>query len=158
MQPQGAHDLRNHVHVDVLAPKNIKMFIPLQAANVKMVFGEFKAHRMDVDERIDVTIKDDDVRRNISSGELGWAVPRAGALIVGPKGECVEVIVVHDEASGAHDLKPMYDGLCAGKGIEVGVSRELLGEGDVIGVPREEEGESGVDEADKYRGIENGLP
>jgi len=52
----------------------------------------------------------------------------------------------------------MYDGLCAGKGIEVGISRELLGEGDVIGVPREEEDEGGVDEADKYGWIENGLP
>jgi len=40
-------------------------------------------------------------------------------------------------------LKPMYNGLCAGEGIEVGISRELLGEGDVIGVPREEEDEGG---------------
>jgi len=40
----------------------------------------------------------------------------------------------------------------------VGISRELLGEGDVIGVPREEEDEGGVDEADKYGWIENGLP
>jgi len=158
MLPQGAHDLRNHVHVDVLAPKNVEMFIPLQAANVKMVLGKLMAHRIDVDERIDVTIKEDDVRRDIASGELGWAVPRAGALIAGPKGECVEVVVVHDETSGAHDLKPMYDGLCAGKGIEVGVGRELLGEGDVIGVPREEEDEGGVDEANKNGWIENGLP
>ena len=52
----------------------------------------------------------------------------------------------------------MYDGLCAGKGIEVGIRRELLSEGDVIGVPREEEDKGGVDEADKYGWIENGLP
>jgi len=50
---------------------------------------EAHLHRVDVDERIDVTIKDDDVRRDIASGELGWAVPRAGALVVGPKGGCV---------------------------------------------------------------------
>jgi len=158
MLPQGAHDLRNHVHVNVLAPKDVKMFIPLQAANVKMMLGKLMAHRVDVDERIDVTIQEDDIRRDVASGELGWAVPRAGALIAGPKDECVQVIIVHNEASGAHDLKPMYDGLCAGKRIEVCVSRELLGEGDVIGVPREEEDEGGVDEADKYGGIENGLP
>ena len=158
MLPKGEHDLRNHVHMDVLAPKNIKMFVPLQAANVKMVLGKLIAHRINVDERIDVTIKEDDVRRDIASGELGWAVPRAGALIAGPKGGCIEVIVVHDEASGAHNLKPMYDGLCAGKGIEVGISRELLGKVDVIGVPREEEDEGGVHETDKYGRIENGLP
>jgi len=86
---QGVHDLGNHVHVDVLAPEDVKMFVPLQAANVKMVLGKLIAHRVDVDERIDVTIKDDDVRRDIASGELGWAVPRAGALVVGPKGGCV---------------------------------------------------------------------
>lgn len=158
MLPQGLHDLGNHVHVDVLTPKNIKMFVPLQAANIKVVLGKLIAHRIDVDERIDVTIKKDDVRRDIAGGELGWAVPRAGALIARTTTECVEVVVVHDEASGAHDLKPVYDGLCAGKGIEVGIRRELLGEGDVIGVPREEEDEGGVDEADKYGWIENGLP
>ena len=86
---QGVHDLRNHVHVDVLTPKDVKMFVALQAANVKMVLGKLIAHRIDVDERIDVTIKDDDVRRDIASGELGWAVPRAGALVVGAKGGCV---------------------------------------------------------------------
>ena len=98
MLPQGLHDLGNHVHVDVLAPKNVKMFVPLQAANVKMVLGKFIAHRIDVDERIDVTIKEDDVRRDIAGGELGWAVPRAGALIARTTAECVEVVVVHDEA------------------------------------------------------------
>ena len=40
----------------------------------------------------------------------------------------------------------------------MGIRRELLSEGDVIGVPREEEDKGGVDEADKYGWIENGLP
>jgi hypothetical protein len=31
-------------------------------------------------------------------------------------------------------MKPMYDGLCAGKGIEVGIGCEFLGERDIMGV------------------------
>ena len=45
------------------------------------------------------------------------------------------IIVVHEEARGAHDLKLMYDGLWAGKGVEVGVSCEFLRERDIMGVP-----------------------
>jgi len=47
------------------------MFVALQAANVKMVLGKLIAHRIDVDERIDVTIEDDDFRGDITSGEAG---------------------------------------------------------------------------------------
>ena len=35
----------------------------------------------------------------------------------------------------------MYDGLCAGKGIEVGIGCEFLRERDIIRVPGEEEDE-----------------
>ncbi len=52
----------------------------------------------------------------------------------------------------------MYDGLCAGKGIEVGIGCKFLGERNIIGVPREEEDERGVDEAGEDGWIENGLP
>jgi hypothetical protein len=95
----------------------------------------------DVDEGVDIAIQDDDARRNVASGELRWAVPRAGAAFAGTESGCVGVIVVHDEARGAHDLKPMYDGLCAGKGIEVGIGCEFLRERDITGVPGEEEDE-----------------
>ena len=134
------------------------MFVPPQAANVKTVLGKLETHRIDVDQGIGIAIEDDNVRRDIASGEPGWAVPRAGTLVTGPKDGCVEVIVIHDEASRAHNLEPMYDRLCAGKGIEVGISCELLREGDVMGVPRKEEDEGGVNEADKDGRIENGLP
>jgi hypothetical protein len=52
----------------------------------------------------------------------------------------------------------MYDGLCAGKGIEVGIGCEFLHPGDVVGVPREEKGEGSVNDADKDGWIEDGLP
>ena len=144
--------------MDVPTPEYIKMFVSPQAANVKTVLGKLVAHRTDVDKRIDITIQDDDARRNIAGGELSWAVPRAGAVFGGTEGGCVGLIVVHDEAAGAHDLKPMYDGLCASKGVEVGISREFLGEGDTTGVPREEEDERGVDQANEDGWVENGLP
>ena len=142
----------------VLTPEDIEVFISLQAADVKTVLGKFVAHRVDVDKRIGIAIEDYDARRDIASGELGWAVASRGALFVGPKGGRVDVIVVHEEASGAHNLKPMYDGLCASEGIEVGIGCEFLHRGDVMGVPREEKDEGGVDEADKDGWIENGLP
>ena len=144
--------------MDVATPQYIKVFVPLQAANIKMVLGKLVAHRTDVDKRIDITIHDDDVRRNVAGGELSWAVTRAGAVSGGTKSGCVGVIVVHDKAPGAHDLKPMYDRFCAGKGIEVRISCEFLRERDIMGVPREEEDERGVNEAGEDRWVENGLP
>ena len=130
------------------------MFVPLQATNVKTVLGKLVAHRTDVDKRVDITVQEDDARRNVAGGKLSWAVTRTGAVFVGgTKGRCVGVIVVHDEAPGAHDLKPMHDGLCASKGIEVGISRDFLRERDLMGVPGEEEDKRGVDEADKDRWV-----
>jgi hypothetical protein len=139
--------------MDVPAPEYVKMFVPLQAANVKTMLGKFVAHGTDVDKRIDITIQDDDTRRNVAGGELGWAVPGAGAVSAGTKSGCVGIVIVHDEAPGAHDLKPMYDGLCTSKGIEVGISCEFLCERDIMVVPREEEDESGVDEAGEDRWV-----
>jgi len=127
--------------MDVLTPEYIKMFIPLQAANVKTMLRKLVAHRTDVDEGIDITIKNDDARRDISGGKFRWTVSRAGAVFASTKSGCVGVIVVHNEARGAHDLKPMYDGLCAGKGIKVGIGCEFLRERDIIRVPGEEEDE-----------------
>src|SRR6266852_1278733 len=127
--------------MDVLTPEYIKMFIPLQAANVKTMLRELVAHCVDVDEGIDITIKNDDARRNIARGEIRWTISRAGAVSASTKNGCVGVIVVQDEARGAHDLKPMYDGFCAGKGIEVGIGCEFLRERDIMGVPGEEEDE-----------------
>ena len=109
MQSQGAHYLRNHVYMDIPAPKYIKMFVPLQAANVKTVLGKLVAHCIDVDKRVDIAIQDDDARRNVAGGKFSWAVSRTGVAFGGTKNRCVGVIVVHDEAPGAHDLKPMYD-------------------------------------------------
>lgn len=109
MLSQGAHYLRNHIHVDVTTPEYIKMFVPLQAANVKTVLGKLVAHRIDVDKRVDIAIQDDDARRNVAGGKLSWAVSRTGVAFGGMKNGCVGVIVVHDETPGAHDLKPMYD-------------------------------------------------
>ena len=144
--------------MDVLAPEYIKMLIPLQAANVKTMLRELVAHSTDVNEGIDITIKNDDARRNVAGGEFRWTVSRAGAVFASTKSGCVGVIVVHDEARGAHDLKPMYDGLCAGKGIEVGIGREFLHERDIMGAPGEEEAERAVNEAGEDGRIENGLP
>ena len=144
--------------MDVLTPEYIKVFIPLQAANFKTMLGELVAHRVDVDEGIDITIKNDDARRNVAGGEIRWTVSRAGAVFACTKSGCVGVIVVHDEARGAHDLKPMYDGLCAGKGIEVGIGRELLHERDIVVVPGEEKDECGINEAGEDGRVENGLP
>jgi hypothetical protein len=151
-------DLRDDVYVDVLTPEDIKVLVPPQAADVKTVLGKLVAHRIDVNERIGIAIEDDDIRRDIASRELGWAVAGVGALFVGSKGGHVEVVVVHNEAAGAHDLEPVYDGLCAGKGIKVGIGCEFLHQGDIMGVPREEKDERGVDETDKDRWIEDGLP
>lgn len=127
--------------MDVLTPEYIKMFISLQAANVKTMLGELVAHRTDVDEGIDITIQNDDARRNVAGGEFRWTVSRTGAVSASTKSGCIGIIVVHDEARGTHDLKPMYDGLCAGKGIEVGIGCEFLRERDIMGVPGEEEDE-----------------
>jgi hypothetical protein len=38
MMLQSADDLRNHVHMDVLAPENTEMFVSLQAPNIELVF------------------------------------------------------------------------------------------------------------------------
>lgn len=158
MLVQGAYDLRDHIHMDVLTPEDIEMFVSLQAADVKTMLRKLVAHCIDVYERIGVTIEDDDARRDIASRELGWAVAGVWALFIGPKHGHVEVIIVHEEGSGAHDLEPVYDGFCAGKGIEVGIGCKFLHHGDVVGVPGEEKDEGGVNEADKNGWIENGLP
>jgi hypothetical protein len=158
MRAQGVYDLRDHIYMDVLTPEDVEVFVSLQAADVKMMLGKLVAHGIDVDQRIGIAIEYDDARRDIASRELGWAVAGVGALFVGPQHGHVEVIIVHEEGSGAHDLEPVYDGFCAGKGIEVGIGCKFLHHGDVMGVPGEEKDEGGVDEADKDGWIENGLP
>ncbi len=144
--------------MDVLTPEYIKMFVPLQGANVKTVLGELVAHRTDIDKGVDITIQNDDARRNVTGGELSWAVPWPGAMFASAKSGRVELVVVHDKSRGAHNLKPMYDGLCAGKGIQVGIGCEFLRGCDVMRVPREEEDERGINEAGEYGWVEDGLP
>src|SRR5258708_30274694 len=143
--------------MDVLTPEYIKMFVPLQGANVKTVLGELVAHRTDIDKGVDITIQNDDARRNVTGGELSWAVPWPGAMFASAKSGRVELVVVHDKSRGAHNLKPMYDGLCAGKGIQVGIGCEFLRGCDVMRVPREEEDERGINEAGENGGVEGGL-
>jgi hypothetical protein len=108
---KSAHDLRNDDHMDVLTPEYIKMYMPLQAGNVKAMLGELVAHRTDIDEGVDITIQNDDARRNVAGGEFRWTVSRAGAVFASTKSGYVVITVVHDKAGGAHELKPMYDRL-----------------------------------------------
>jgi hypothetical protein len=61
---------------------------------------------------------------DIVSGKLGWAAVDMRTLLVAPKGGCVEVVVVHDEVSKAHNLEPVYGRLCDDRGIKVGIGCE----------------------------------
>jgi hypothetical protein len=158
MFPEDTRDLWDHVHVNVLAPEYIEMLVSPEAANVEAVFGKLMAHRINVHKRIDVTIEKDNAGCNVAGGEFGWTITRTGAMFTGPERGSVHVVVVHDEPTGAHDLEPVYDGLCASKGIKMGIGREFLCGGDVMGVPGEQKAERGVDEVAKDRWIENMLP
>lgn len=75
----------DHVHVNVLAPEYIEMFVSFKAANVEAVFGKLMAHRIDVHKRIDVAIENDNVGCNVAGGESGWTIPRTGATFAGPE-------------------------------------------------------------------------
>ena len=75
----------DHVHVNILAPKYIEMFVSLEAANVEAVFGKLIAHGIDVHKRIDITIENDNVGCNVASGEFGWTITWTRATFTGPE-------------------------------------------------------------------------
>ena len=85
MLPEDTCDLWDHVHVDVLAPEYIEMFVSRKAANVEAVFGKFMAHRIDIYKRIDVAIENDNAGCNVAGREFGRTVTRAGVMFARPE-------------------------------------------------------------------------
>jgi len=80
MIPEDTRDVGDHVHVNVLPPKYVEMFVSLETANVEAVFGKLMAHRIDVHERIDVAIENDNAGGNVASREFGRTITRAGIM------------------------------------------------------------------------------
>jgi hypothetical protein len=84
MFPEDTRNMWDHVHVNVLSPEYVEVFVSPKATNVEAVFGKLKTHRIDVHKRIDIAIEYDNAGCNVAGGEFGWTIARAGATFTRP--------------------------------------------------------------------------
>ena len=158
---QRLDNIRDDVPINVVAPDNIEVLVPAEAARLRVALGELMQHDVDVDERVRVAIEEDDRADDVARGEAGGGVRGdAGGAVVGAADEhdALDVVVVHLELGVAHDLEPVHDGLDGRGRVEVREGGELLERRDVLAAPVEEPAEGVRDRGGEDGRVEEGLP
>lgn len=141
---------------DVSAPEEIEMFVVGD-------FGgdgggrELTEHGADIDERVGAAVEEDNGGSDVAS-RVFRDLREAGRGGAGQGKWEGGVVVVHLEGLGADDLEPVHDGFGGGEGVEMRVGGEFLRGGDIGGAPIEQEADTGVDDFNIKRWVDDAFP